>query len=137
MKLKNKTTGQILKLESGLIFGELAENKSATPMPYNQAVSIDEATLQGLLAGNLSEWEPFEDAWGYPTKYRYFATNDEIAQVAKADRDAYNEIFDLPRVDFTNGVELYFDSVLPKSGAFIVPDKLETNPKYKANETLL
>ena len=112
MKLKNKITGQILKLESGQIFGEIAENKNAIAQPYIIAVTVDDALLQSLLSSNLIEWEPFEDIWEYKTKYRYLATNDEIAKVAiTLPSDKFSILQSLRKVTFENCVELYFDSI--------------------------
>ena len=125
MKLKNKITGQILKLESGQIFGEIAENKNATPKPYNIAIAVDDALIQSLLSSNLVDWEEFKDFWAFETKYRYFASDAEIGVVAKADQPTYNILAQLRRVDFENGTELYFDEIEPDFEKYINRDKLE------------
>ena len=125
MKLINKITGQILRLESGQIFGEIAENKNAATQPYNIAIAVDDALVQSLLLSNLVDWEEFTDIWTFNTKYRYFVTNEEIGFVAKTDKTAYDELFALRRVDFVNGSELYLDTIDPQFEQYINPDKLE------------
>ena len=127
MKLKNKITGQILKLESGQIFGEIAENKNAATQPYNIAITVDDALVQSLLLSNLVDWEEFTDIWTFNTKYRYFVTNEEIGFVAKTDKTAYDELFALRRVDFANGAELYFDTIEERLSHYINLNKLELN----------
>ena len=77
------------------------------------------------MVGNLPDWEPFEDLWAFETKYRYFASDQEIGAVAKADPTAYNVLAQLRRVDFENGTELYFDEIEPQFEMYINPNKLE------------
>ena len=128
MKLKNKITGQILKLESGQIFGEIAENKNASTQPYIVAVTVDDTLTQSLLNSNLVDWEEFKDLWVYQTKYRYLATNDEIAKVAiTLPSDKFSILQSLRKVTFENCVELYFDSIEEWMSPFIDLIKLEIN----------
>ena len=80
------------------------------------------------MEGNLSEWEPFEDAWALPTKYRYFATNDEIAKVAIAlPSEQFAILQAIQRVPYQNGAELYFDSIEEWMSPYINLNKLELN----------
>ena len=65
--------------------------------------------------------------WAFNTKYRYFATNEEIGFVAKTDKTAYDELFALRRVDFANGAELYFDTIEERFSPYINLNKLELN----------
>ena len=128
MKLKNKITGQILKLESGQIFGEIAENKNAATQPYNIAIAVDDVLIQSLLSSNLVDWEEFKDLWVYETKYRYLATNDEIAKVAiTLPSDKFSILQSLRKVTFENCVELYFDYIEEWFSPYINLNKLELN----------
>ena len=119
--------GEIFRIDGTHIYSEKQKYKGAPT--ENHTFDVKNIPIETILA--LPEFEGFSeftDTWDYLTKYRYFATNNEIAKIAIAlPSEQFAILQTIKRTTYQNGVELYFDSIEEWMSPFIDLIKLEIN----------
>lgn len=121
MKLKNKYTGEIFTLQSGVLHATRQEGKYAPAQDFNFAINIDADMLSSFVGvGQFADFELYTDEWAFDTAFRCFISKEQISQIALSHPEVISAASVIRRVEFANGVELYFDTIEEETFAAVL-----------------